>query len=84
MQWRARQLNSLLWPLFDLSAWDQPATVLACTAIEGADLVSVHLVSVGSALHCGGVHEYLGHCSGLCSLGRLGDRFLTYQEPACL
>jgi hypothetical protein len=36
--WRARQVRALLWPLFFLSAWAQPATVVAGTTVEGAVL----------------------------------------------
>jgi hypothetical protein len=38
---------ALLWPLFALSAWAQPNTVVVSTLGEGAYLVSVHLVGVG-------------------------------------
>jgi hypothetical protein len=55
--WRAREMRALLWPLFDRSAWDLPVTVVAGTRIDGAELDSVRLVSVGSASHCGGGHD---------------------------
>jgi hypothetical protein len=55
--WRARQVRALLWPLFVLSAWAQPATVVADTTGEGAVLASVRLVGVGPASHCGGRHD---------------------------
>ena len=34
-------MSELLWPLFALSAWPQPATVLAGTSGEGSDQDSV-------------------------------------------
>jgi hypothetical protein len=65
-------VKALIWPLFDRSAWGQPATVVADTTGEGAGLVSVLSVGVGSATHCGGGHDMRGRYSGLCSLGRQG------------
>jgi hypothetical protein len=46
---------ALLWPLFSGSAWAQPATEMAGTKGEGASLVSVRSVGVGSVSHrrCG-------------------------------
>jgi hypothetical protein len=49
--WRARQVGALLWPPFDWFAWDHPATVVAETTGEGADLAFVRLVGVGPASH---------------------------------
>jgi hypothetical protein len=40
-------------PLFALSAWAQPATVLAGSTGEGAALVSVRSLVVVSDSHCG-------------------------------
>ena len=54
----ARKLKALLWPLFDRSAWAQPATVVAGTRFEGTDVDSVRSVSVGSARHYGGGHDW--------------------------
>ena len=90
-------MRALLWPLFDRSAWAQPATVVAVTIVVDADVAtvrsvgvgsashyvggatvhgaaqnSVRLLGLGSAIHCDGAHDWLGHCSGLCSLRRLG------------
>ena len=45
---RARQVMAVLWPLFDCSAWDQPATVVAGTTFEGAALASLRFIGVGS------------------------------------
>jgi hypothetical protein len=45
--WRARQVRTLLWPLFDRSAWAQPPTVEAGTTVEGGALAPVFLVGVG-------------------------------------
>jgi hypothetical protein len=61
-------VRELLWPLFDLSAWAHPNTVVADTTVQGADLDSVRLVGVGSAIQCDGGHDWLGHCFGLESL----------------
>jgi hypothetical protein len=55
--WRARQARALLWPQLARSGWAQPATVVAGTTGEGADLASGHSVGVGSANHCGGGHD---------------------------
>jgi hypothetical protein len=38
--WRARQVRTLLWPLFSRSAWEQPATVVAGTSGESAAVAS--------------------------------------------
>ena len=46
--WRARQVMAVLWPLFDCSAWDKPATVVAGTKFEGAALTSLRFIGVGS------------------------------------
>jgi hypothetical protein len=50
----------------------QPATVVAGTTDEGAALVFVRSVGVGSYIHCGGGHDRCGRCTDLCSLGRRG------------
>jgi hypothetical protein len=55
--WRKHQVRTLLWPLFARSAWDQPATVLGSTIVEGAFLASIQYVGVGSASHCVGEHD---------------------------
>jgi hypothetical protein len=55
--WRARQVRTLIWPLFDRSTWAQPDTVLAGTTVEGAILASDRSVGVGSISHCGGEHD---------------------------
>jgi hypothetical protein len=55
--WRERQVRALLWPLFAWSALSQPAIVVAATTGEGAALVSVRSVGVGSASISGGGHE---------------------------
>jgi hypothetical protein len=52
--WRARQVRSLLWPLFARLARAQPATVVAGTAGECDALVSVRSVCVDPSSHCGG------------------------------
>jgi hypothetical protein len=70
--WWTRELRTLFWPLFAWSAWVQAATVVAGTAVEGTGLDCVRLNSVGTATHCVGGNDCLGHCSGLCSLGRRG------------
>jgi hypothetical protein len=44
---RQRQVRALPWHLCSLSAWAQPATVVAGTKAEGAALASVRLVRVG-------------------------------------
>jgi hypothetical protein len=69
---RRRLLRALLWPLFALSWWAQPATVMEGTTGEGAGLDTVRSVVVDSASHCGGGNYRRGRCSGLCSLGRRG------------
>ena len=51
--WWARRFMALLCPLFARSAWGQPATVLAVTTVEGADLELVPSFGVSSASHCG-------------------------------
>ena len=43
---------ALFWPLFALSAWTQPVTVVADTTGVGALLASVGSVGVDSASHC--------------------------------
>jgi hypothetical protein len=56
--WRhGRHVRTLLWPLFAWSAWAQPDTVVAGTAIKGADLASVRLFGMGSASHRVGEHD---------------------------
>ena len=72
--WRARQLRALLWPLFALSAWDQPATVVADMTIEGTTLTSNS--SFGN--HCCGGHVSCGGRLGLSSIGRSG-----HTQPLC-
>jgi hypothetical protein len=47
-------VKALLWSLFARPAWDEPATVVAGTTVEGASLASVLSVDVGSASHWGG------------------------------
>ena len=69
-RWLARQVMARLFPLFDRSAWAQPAIILADTSDEGAAVASVRLVDVGSASHYGGDREGSGRFSGLCYLGR--------------
>jgi hypothetical protein len=71
-------LRALVWTLIVWSVWVQPPTVVACTIVEGAGLDSVRLFSVGTATHCGGEQNCLGHCSGLCSLG-----WLRVSQPLC-
>jgi hypothetical protein len=68
----AQLVWALLWPLIGWSVWAYQATVLAGTTGEGAGLISSRLVVVDSDSHCGGGHDRLGSCSGLCSLGRRG------------
>jgi hypothetical protein len=41
-------VRAQLWPLFALSAWTEPATVVAGSTVEGATLASVHSVGLGS------------------------------------
>ena len=60
-------MRALLWRVFDISVWAQPPTVVAGTTVQGAALDSFGLVGVGSASHCDGGHDWLGHCSGICS-----------------
>jgi hypothetical protein len=47
-------VSALLWTLFARSVLAQPATVMAGTTGEGADLASVRWIGVGLASHCGG------------------------------
>jgi hypothetical protein len=47
-------VSVLLWPLFPLSAWAQPATVVAGTTGEDSDLATVSFVVVSSDSHCSG------------------------------
>jgi hypothetical protein len=65
--------------MFVLSAWAQPATVLAGTTVEGSSVASDRLVGVGSVSHSGRGHYRCGRCSGLCSLGRRG-----FSQPLLL
>jgi hypothetical protein len=44
---RAPQVRALLWPLFALTAWAQPATTVAGTSGENAALASVSLIGLG-------------------------------------
>ena len=76
--WLARQVRALVRSLFALMAWDHPATVVADTAGECADLASVQFVGVGSASHCGGGHYTRGLTSSLCSL-----RWRGISQPLC-
>ena len=46
-----------LCPLFDLTAWAEPATVLAVTTGENATLAPFGLVFMGLASHFGGGPE---------------------------
>jgi hypothetical protein len=46
-----------MWPLFDWTAWAQPATMQAGTTGEGASLASDRLVDVGSDSHRVGGHD---------------------------
>jgi hypothetical protein len=39
--WRAQQVSAILLPLFALSEWAQPATVVGSTTVEGVVLASV-------------------------------------------
>jgi hypothetical protein len=55
--WRTRHVRAQIWPPFALSAWSQPATVVAVTKIEGTALASVRSVDVGSTNDCGRVHD---------------------------
>jgi hypothetical protein len=48
---------ALRYPLFDRSAWAQPATVLAGTTGEGEYLAFVRSFGVGSTSHCGGGND---------------------------
>jgi hypothetical protein len=66
--WRERQVKALIRPLLARSSWVLPATVVAGTTFEGADLASARWVGVSSASHCVGGHVRCGRCSGLCSL----------------
>jgi hypothetical protein len=50
-------VRALRWPLYDWSAWAQPATEEAGTTGEGAALATVGLLGEGSASHCGGGHD---------------------------
>jgi hypothetical protein len=51
--WRARELRALFWLLLACSAWAQPATVLAGTRDEGANVAFFRFVVVGPTSHCG-------------------------------
>jgi hypothetical protein len=53
---RALRVRALRWPLFGLSSWAQPATVVVVTTCESAGLASVRLVGVVSVCHCVGGH----------------------------
>jgi hypothetical protein len=50
-------VRALLSLLSSLSAWAQPATVVAGTKVEGAALASLRSMGVGSTSHCGGGHD---------------------------
>jgi hypothetical protein len=41
-------VRALLWPLFAISAWDELATMMAGTTVDGARLATVLLYGVGS------------------------------------
>jgi hypothetical protein len=51
-----QKVRALLWPLFDWSAWAQPATVEAETTCERPALASVSSVRVGISRYCVGGH----------------------------
>jgi hypothetical protein len=70
-------VRALLRPLFARSAWSQPATMVAGTTGEGADLASVPSVGVGSTSICGGgkTDEAL--------LGPLFSLSAWVQQPPC-
>jgi hypothetical protein len=50
-------VRELLWPMFNLSAWAEPATVVADTTVQGAVLTSVLLVGVGPGSDYGVGHD---------------------------
>jgi hypothetical protein len=53
-------MRALLWPLFDRSAWAQPATMAERRTLWDTALASVRSVVVRSASHCGGGHDCCG------------------------
>jgi hypothetical protein len=55
--WQERHLRAQHWPLFGLSAWAQPVTVVAGTADQVSSLASVCLVGMGLDIRCGGGHD---------------------------
>jgi hypothetical protein len=50
-------VRATLFTVFDLSAWSQPATVVAGTTGEGTELASVRSFGVGSKRHSGVEHD---------------------------
>jgi hypothetical protein len=58
MWWRARQVRTLLCPMFAWWALAHPATVVARTSGEGAALASVRSGGLGSASHCACGHDW--------------------------
>jgi hypothetical protein len=50
-------MRALIWHLYARSAWAQQATVVAIMTGEGATLVSVPSVGVGSASHYVGGYD---------------------------
>ena len=50
-------MSALIWPLFDLLAWGQPATVVVDTTGEVTLLASVRSVGVESPSHFVGGHD---------------------------
>jgi hypothetical protein len=69
---------TLLWPLFAWLPLAQPATVVARTKGEGAVVVTIRSVCVGSHSHCGGGHDRWKRRSALCSHNRVGHRQPLY------
>jgi hypothetical protein len=55
--WRLGQVRVVIWPLLALSAWAQPATVVAGTTGDGANVAFVHLFGMGPASHFFGGHD---------------------------
>ena len=66
-------MRAMLWTLFALSAWAQPATVVAGTTYECVVLASVRFVGVDTDSHCRGSHYRCGRCCGLRSLSGRGN-----------
>jgi hypothetical protein len=55
--WRTLQVRALLRPLFALSAWVQPGSVVVDLSDKGGALASVRLVFKGLDSRCGGGHD---------------------------